>query len=132
MEILGITGYVYEIFVNGEKLADEAWRQNRNGRIEILEIQNSDGTYIFDLPIGEQFDIFFNVENEGDRVDCAPNGADENSCAEKGCRWSASQTAGVPWCFYDSKQRDYGYEVVGEKTSQEKLEKYFIHKLLPT
>ena len=121
MEVLGIKGYVFEIFVNGEKLADEAWRQNRNGRIEILEIQNSDGTYVFDLPIGEQFDIFFNVENEGDRVDCAPNGADEKSCLEKGCRWSVSQTAGVPWCFYHGL--NYGYEVVGEKTSQERLKK---------
>ena len=120
MEILGIQGYVYEIFVNGEKLPDDAWRQNRNNRIEILEVENSDGSYVLDLPIGQQFDIKFNVEDEGDRVDCAPNGSDQNKCEEKGCRWRVSNTPGVPWCIYDPTVRNYGYEIVGESsTSQE-------------
>ena len=56
MEVNGISGYVFGVIVNGEVLDEELWRQNRNGRVELLQL---------DLPIGQQFDIRFNVNNEG-------------------------------------------------------------------
>ena len=116
MEINGIFGYVYDIVVNGVKLDPQFWQQNRNGRIEILENVNG-----LNLPIGEQFDILFNVNDEFARADCEPTGSDAVSCAAKGCKWSQSETPGVPWCYYDSTVENFGY-IYTETTTAKVME----------
>ena len=116
MEINGLSGYVSDIIINGVTLEPKYWQQNRNGRIEILETQLNDGSYSVDLPIGQQFDIMFNVNSEAARADCAPNGSDEASCTAKGCKWTMSETPGVPWCIYGSSypQVNFGYRMPSE------------------
>eukprot|EP00833_Pecoramyces_ruminatium_P013762 jgi/Orpsp1_1/1187794/evm.model.d7180000060246.1 len=37
--------------------------------------------------------------DESSRTDCGYYGINKNQCIERGCCWSESSTAGVPWCF---------------------------------
>ena len=102
-EINGLGGTVTRVVVNGQDLSASNWQQNRNGRLEILNV--NDG-----LPMGEQFDIFIEINNENQRTDCMPGGGDSEACEKKGCVWSESRNPGVPWCFYSSQgTRHYGY-----------------------
>ena len=102
-EINGLSGFISKIVINGKELDDNGWQQNRNGRLQILDSGP--------LPIGEQFDIFIELDFENSRCNCMPGGGTAEECNAKGCIWSESRNPGVPWCYYShqSNKINYGY-----------------------
>ncbi|XP_063967413.1 sucrase-isomaltase, intestinal-like [Lytechinus pictus] len=53
------------------------------------------------------------VQEALQRIDCYPDpGATEQSCEERGCRWSSSDVDGAPWCYYPKQVDVPGYTMV--------------------
>ena len=110
LKLNGLKQPISRIVVNGEELSSNAWQQNRSFRLEILDNEKEPA---FRLPIGQQFDIFIEVNNESSRVDCMPGGGDKADCTARGCSWEDSNTPGVPWCFH-SADSPFGFTGASE------------------
>ncbi|XP_069583495.1 sucrase-isomaltase, intestinal isoform X1 [Ranitomeya imitator] len=72
------------------------------------------------LRLGESFTVEWNQLGaaetpESERFDCHPGlDASESKCIALGCIWEASNTAGIPYCYYPD---DYGYIVDGDEVT---------------
>ncbi|XP_063789067.1 maltase-glucoamylase-like [Pseudophryne corroboree] len=69
------------------------------------------------LTLGESYTVEWDQLGPGDledseKIDCHPEpNASEQKCISRGCIWKASNTPGIPYCFYPL---DYGYVVERE------------------